>query len=217
MASWLTRGDALRLVYQPGVFDILTGFLKCVGTIPGVAPIAAAGICGEGLAAIASHDDGTALCFRAPGSQTFGPTVAAGVDGDYLLEDGEDKNKWLRVKARAAFLSPTPQEARVFLRIEDSEMVPGATIGGAVNLNLQLQNVSSKKVENVRVWSPTSGVTFNVFGAGDIVAASEATSFLIGAMLAGGVQDLGMILTVPGGTSPNPAAPAELRAKWDSL
>jgi hypothetical protein len=216
MPSWSTRADALRIVYQPGVFDRLTGFLKCVGTIPGVAPIAAAGLCGGGIAAIASHNDGMDLCFRAPDSGTFGALVRCDSDGDYMLEDGEDKNKWLRIKSRAAFLSPTPQQARVFLKIEDGEMVTEKAPSTVTSLNLQLQNVSSQTLENVRVWCPTPDTTFNLTGL-DVAAADEASSLLVGALAVGGVKDLGMKLTVLVGADPAAAAPFEVYAKWDSF
>lgn len=216
MPDWGTRGDALRIVYQPGVFDRETGYLKAVGTIPGVAPIAAAGLCGAGIAAISSRNDGYDLCFRAPDSELFGPLVRAESDGDYLLEDGEDKNKWLRVKVRSAFLAVTPQQSRVFLRLEDGEMVTTKQISSVNTLNLQIQNVSAQPLLGVRVWSPTPDTTFNLTGV-DVAAADEDNSLLIGNMAVGGVKDLGMTLTVPGGADPEAAALFEVYAKWSSF
>jgi len=191
----------------------LTGFIRPVGTISGVAPQRAACMNGEGIATLASHNDGMDICFRAPGSEVFGPAVRCESDADYLLEDGEDKNKWIIVTVKTAFLRPTPQQARVFMRLQDGEMVTEQPPGAVANLSLRVENVSAFKLENVRVWCPTPGAVF-FFGT---PAATEATSISLGTIAAAGQVELDMQLTIPGIADPSPAELIEVFSKWQSF
>lgn len=108
MAEAGTRSDALR-VFVDGV-EVEGPHL--VGTIPGVTPLAAAGIGVPGTGRLRSIGDGTLLQWRAPGSDTWGAAVQVESDAEYLLEDGVSADRWLRVYVSAAFLGP-PAEAEV--------------------------------------------------------------------------------------------------------
>jgi hypothetical protein len=110
MPAAATRSDAVRVI-AAGVED---RSLHVVGTIPGVAPLAAAGRCGPGVGRIRSVGDGTRLQWRAPGVDVWGDLVSVAADGDYLLESGDDIHAWLRVRVIAASLGP-PFESQVRL------------------------------------------------------------------------------------------------------
>ena len=198
MPAAATRADALRVRWS-GVRDV--GYPFAVGTIPGVAVIAVAGAFGEGIAGLASSGDGKDLAFRAGDSGPFGEAVRCASDGDYLLEDALDTNIWARVSVRTAFLSPTPQQARVYLKHQAGFMVLDKSVGGTTSLFLSAKNVSAINLENVKVWCGTANTTFNL-GAGDVVAATESAALLIGTLTPNQVKQLGMKLTspaIPGG------------------
>ena len=76
--------------------------LHLIGTIPGVIPLLAAARNGPGSAMLQSTGDGTYIQWRAPGSMTSGTAILCATDGNYLLRDGEDANKWLRVQVDAS-------------------------------------------------------------------------------------------------------------------
>ncbi len=50
-------------------------------------------------------DDGKTLSYKAPGSEKWGPGVYITEAGPWVLEDGEDKNKWIRVYIYPSYLN----------------------------------------------------------------------------------------------------------------
>ena len=82
--------------------------LAVVGTLPGVVPLLASARNGPGIGLMQSEgDDGTWLSWRAPGSTLYGTAVHCSPDGTFLLCDGEDPDKWIRVDVYAAIpISP---------------------------------------------------------------------------------------------------------------
>jgi len=111
MPAAATRADALRVVIDGETVESL----HVIGTIPGVAPLAAAGIGGAGTGRLRSIGDGTWLQWRAPGNEeVWGEAVHVTADGEYLLEDGVSTDRWLRVNVATAFLGP-PIETEVQL------------------------------------------------------------------------------------------------------
>ncbi len=106
------RGDALRLELA-GVE--LRG-LRAVGAIPGTLVLAAGGANGTGTGRLRSWGDGTFLSWQAPGSATPGPEALIPSDGDWILEDGEDRAKWIRLRVWTASLVAGPAEALVRLQ-----------------------------------------------------------------------------------------------------
>lgn len=108
-----TRADALRLLETEAGPEVV--HLNAVGTIPGVVLLAVAARNGTGTGTIRSEGDGNTLSWRAPGSETFGDAVTVSADGDVLLEDGEDTNKWVRVEIHFAELAPGSTSEGVLL------------------------------------------------------------------------------------------------------
>lgn len=103
------NADSLRIEVG-GVED---RSLAAVGAVFGTAILAAAGRNGPGRATLRYSAAG--LQWRAPGSATFGTAVPVASDGDFLVEDGEDKSKWVRVRAKAAKLPAGLVEAGILL------------------------------------------------------------------------------------------------------
>jgi len=132
--------------------------LRAVGTIPGVVVLAAAGRNGPGAGQLRSYGDGALLSWRAPGSSFEGAPVTCAADGEYLLEDGAEANKWLRVHVYRAHLCG-PSQASVLLEdlynnaiaITDIDGL-AAEIGSDDEQWVDLHNINSVTLGNVRAW-----------------------------------------------------------------
>ncbi len=181
MAIPATHADALRIEYSATE----VAHLDVVGTIPGVVPIAVAARCGVGTARIRSTAAG--LRFKAPGSSAWGPAVAAAADGSYLLEDGDDRDKWLRVTVYTAFLL-TPREARVLLAdrfnnpiASDNVSAAEATAGDAEDVELAVANDGTAYLSQVQAWidSDVAGLQISPNGADWSAPTTEATALAL--------------------------------------
>lgn len=148
------RSDALRLEFGGSqVVDLLQ-----VGAIPGVAILFAGGENGPGTGKLRSTGDGTLLQWRAPGSATFGAAVSVGSDGDYVLEDGDDPDSFLRVRVFTSFLVG-PGEADVVTRDTYNELGPddvtaAEASAGAVETRVfgLFNRHAHNDAQDVRVW-----------------------------------------------------------------
>lgn len=124
MAIPYTRADALQT----------TGMtLRSVGALRGIRVEQVAVRNGPGTGRL--RTDGTKLSWKAPGSSTFGEVVNCDTDGDYLLEDGEDTNKCIRIQIFLDELPSGINEVCVYLR--DTYWI-GSALG----------NVSASEAEN---------------------------------------------------------------------
>ncbi len=137
--------------------------LVAVGTIPGVVLLAAAGRNGPAAGGLRSTGDGTLLSWQAPGSSTYGTSVDCSSDGFYLLEDGEDLNKWIRVQVYMAHLTPGPAEAKVYLADRFTNAIghldvtaAEAQSGDVLSWMVTMLNAGDRVLENILVWI-TSG------------------------------------------------------------
>lgn len=180
-----SRGDALRV--RVAGSDVQ--HLAVVGTIRGVTPLAAAGRCGEGTGSLRSR--GTPprrFSWRAPGSSTWGDEVAVSADGSYLLEDGEDRDSWLRVQVDVSWLPDVPEEARVFLRDRYNALGPDdvtaaeATAGDVATLELALVNVGANRLDGLVAWidAATSDLEISDDGVSWSAPTSEGAGTALG-------------------------------------
>ena len=97
-----TGGDSLRL--EIGGSEVES--TAAVSSLPGVAVLAAAGQHGPGTGLIRASETGEYLQFKASGSDTWGKYVYVPSDGEYILTDGEDRDKWVRVSVYNDYLAP---------------------------------------------------------------------------------------------------------------
>ena len=134
-------------------------FLTPVGAIPGVAVLVAAGRNGPGMARLRCDVDGRSLRWQAPGSTTFGLPQTVTADGQYVLEDGADLDKWARVAVYTAFLPPKGSEAVVLLGdvygngVSSDDVDAAEALAGDVEVyTISLKNISTQALANVRAW-----------------------------------------------------------------
>lgn len=152
-----TQHDGLRLISGTEVKS-----LYAVGTVDGVAVLRVAGANGPGTAVISYDGDGAGnsrLAWRAPGSVTFGTWVDVSVDGDYLLDDGEDPRKWARVTVYGDYLPAAAAQASVYLADvfnnaigSDDVTAAEAAAGSVETRTVSVTNASSVRADDVRAW-----------------------------------------------------------------
>lgn len=148
------HADAMRVTASGAQVDSL----RWAGSIPGVVPLAIAGRNGPGYGRLRSTGDGTWLAWTAPGSATPGVPVYCGSDGTYLLEDGADRSKWIRVQVYASYLG-NPTETRVALGDRwnnpighDDVTESEADAGDVETYTLTLTNDSAVLLSQIAAW-----------------------------------------------------------------
>jgi hypothetical protein len=131
--------------------------LSAVGAIPGVAPHLAAPANGPGIGWLLG--EGGELSWRAPGSATFGDAVACASDGVYVLADGEDASKWIRVEVHVDYLSDSSAMGEVFLADVFDNGVAGIDVAAASSAagetttrQLTLANADANPIQNICLW-----------------------------------------------------------------
>lgn len=223
MPAAATRADALRAIYSSAEVK----HLKAVGAFPGVAVNAAGGRNGPGVGMLRFYE-GNKAAYRAPGSDTFGPQIALAADGSFVIEDGEDRHKFLRITAYTAFLPPGPQAAQVLLQEEYNEGVGGdevvaaeASAGSVESWIVGLRNDSGIGLSNLRVWldAATAGLEISWDGASWVTPTTEThVDVLIHPDLAAGATKNLYIRRTIGAASPaDPAVLNLLQFAWSGL
>ncbi len=170
MATVATRGDSLRLE----ISDVEIRHLRLVGTLAGVAPLAAAGRNGPGIGRLRACGEGDVLAWLAPGSSTYGAQVDVSAGGDFLLEDGDDADKWLRVSVTAARLGTGPGETQVHLGdvygngVSHDDVSAAEALAGSVEIyQITLANDGPMDLLDLRCWidAAVSGIEVSLNGA----------------------------------------------------
>lgn len=172
--------------------------LAAVGTVAGVAPQLAAARNGPGAGRVRT-DVQSRLQYKAPGSDAWGqaePVATAGQE--ILLTDGDDRDKWLRVAAWPAHLTPG-EEARVLLGdryengatagdVTDSE----AAAGDVATYEITLTNASGHTAERIRAWldAATADVEISADGVAWVSPTTEGTGLELASLAPGAAATL---------------------------
>jgi hypothetical protein len=214
-----SRGDALRVRTSGGV-EIPS--LTAVGAIPGVVPLAAAGQNGPGTGYVRCDGNGR-LAWKAPGSNTYGELVTVAADGSYLLEDGEDRDAWLRVQVRTAFLPSTPAEAQVLLGDRYNALGPDdvtsaeASAGLVETTTFQLYNAGAHRVDALKAWldASVSGIELSTDGSSWSTPTTEGAALAFGNVNPGSFATLHVRRSVVAGAASNARITNILRFSWE--
>lgn len=156
MAAVGTRNDGLRLKLGGNEFH----FLGFVGALSGVVVLASAARNGVGSGRLLCS--GGMMQWQAPGSATPGAAVNVSAGGAFLVEDGEDASKWLRIHVYPAYL-PLTGQARVLMQDRFNELGPDdvdasdALAGETETVEFTLHNVSGNAIVNAKLWIDPAG------------------------------------------------------------
>jgi len=200
------HADALRL----SVSGTETEHFAVAGTIPGVQITAAAGRNGAGVGRL--RNIGATLYWQAPGSNDYGPGVITASDGTYLLEDGEDRDAWLRVSVTTAYLLDFA-EAAVNLdvltgnHIADADVTAAEAAGGDVHTyTITLTNASTFALSQLVVWidPDTSGLEISDDGAAWVSPTTEAAGLALPNLSPSATDTLHIRRTIAAGAEADP-------------
>lgn len=218
-----TRSDAVHLLSGGAE----AGPLLVVGTISGAVVRAAAQRNGLGVGRLIAGLDAVTeeptLSWQAPGSSTPGAAQIVVYQNDYLLEDGEDTSKWVRVEVYPGFLA-TSGEARVFFKDGYNFLGPqdvgagDAAVGQVVDTTYQLENVSTHLVTTVKLWidAAVTGIEVSTDGITFVAPTSEVhADVLVWASIAAGASvDVTVRRTTAASAAADPARLNVLHFAW---
>lgn len=169
MPAAATQSDALRVELS----SVEVKGLHAAGTLPGVELLFVGHRNGPGQGTLRAVT-ATSLAWRAPGSANFGGAVEVGAGGSFVLLDGDDPYKHMRVEVYASFLPAGPLEAPVFLQEAFNEGIGGegvsaaeAAAGDVASWTVELVNASAVALTALRVWldAATQGLELSWDGA----------------------------------------------------
>ena len=217
-----TQGDALRIE----IASVESRSLAAVGTIPGVAVLAAAGRNGPGVGRLRAMQDGTYLHWRAPGSATFGPATHCEADADVLIRDGEDTDKWVRARVALDYLVAGPVDGSVHLGDRfgnavghDNVTAAEALAGNVEAYTVDLANVSTLILSSVVAWldAAVSGLEISDDGITYVSPTSEATGLSLADIPAGGSITFYLRRTVAATAASDPEVLNHICLAFDGL
>ena len=210
MPAAATRSDTLRLEYSGSEFTEL----HRVGTVPGVAVLAVAARCGTGTARLKTSADGQSLAFQAPDSSNWGTFVDVSAGGSFIVEDGDDSDKWIRVQVYPSYLPSAPAESKIYLADVYNDLGPDdvtaaeASAGDVATWQLALANDNVVDALEVKVWidSAVSGLEISSDGVNYYAPTSENHADVIefSRIAAGGSATLYLRRTIAAGASSDP-------------
>jgi len=206
MPAVATHADALRLTLA----SVEVRHLVAVDSIPGVVIAAVAARNGEGSGRLRS--DGDRLQWLAPGSATFGAVVYvdADNDGSYLVEDGEDRDKWVRVDVYPDYLPDGGAEVQVSLEhvrengISHDDVTAGeASAGDVTTHTVSMENDGAAIQTQRKVWidAAVSGLEISDDGAAWVSPTTEATALRFPDLGVGASDTLHLRRTIGAGAS----------------
>lgn len=165
-----TRNDGLRL--QLAASDVAS--LRAVGTLAGVVILAVAARNGPGQGILIASAAG--ISWQAPHGLAGAPQPIT-ADGSYLLEDGADPSRWIRIQAYAAYL---PQSGNALVSLGDQYAGVGiddvsaanATAGIIETTQFSIKNMTANAITGVTLWIDATGN-----GYGTVSISSDGANF----------------------------------------
>lgn len=217
-----TRSDAVHL--ESAGAD--AGPLRVVGTLPGMYIFAASTLngTGHGLLIAGVHSDGVTptVAWQAPGSSTPGAPCPLTGEAAFLVEDGEDPDKWVRVYAYPAYCG-TSGEAKVFFKVGYNALGPSdvtagdAAAGLVITTTFTLKNYSFYPVTNVKLWiyaDPAVQVSKDNISFFAPTDETDPNVLVWSSIAAGASANVYVKRTISASTAFDPARLVELRFAW---
>ena len=204
-----TRADSLRFKLS----DVKVAQLEAVGSIPGIHILHVAAKNGLGVGRLRTSLDGKSASWRAPGGTSVRTPIDLSTDGSYILEDGDDPDKFVRVQITASALTSVPIDAEVIVRdlynnaiASDDVTAAEASAGDQENYSFDLTNDSADDASNVRLWIDAAISGIEVWsGFVWVSPTDEASSVDLGSILSGSSTLIRVRRTISAGASADPA------------
>jgi len=216
------RADSLRIEVAAAEVQ----HLVAVGTIPGVVVEAVAARCGPGAARLRSSADRERLRFLAPGSAVWGLEIEADVDTTWLLQDGEDPDKWVRVARYGDHLVVGQAEGRVLLADRfangvghDDVLAAEALAGDVTGYTLTLKNDSLRRFSHLVAWidADVAGLEISDDDATWVAPTTEATGLALADVGPGATDTLYLRRTIGVAAESDPEILTHLHFAYDAL
>ena len=197
--------------------------LATVGAVPGTAILLAAARNGPGEGRLRTNASGTAVQWRAPGSIVWGTAVSVPADGEYLLCDGEDRDKFVRIAAWPAHLQ-AGQEAEVQLRdvysnaiAHDDVAAEEAATGDLTVYSLTLRNAGDSALRHLLCWldAATTVLEISADGAAWVCPTAVGNALELGDLAAGAATTLYLRRTIATGAASDAAVLTHLHFRFD--
>jgi len=212
--------DALQLE----VSAVELHHLTAVGSAPGVVLLLVAGRNGPGMAWLRTSGDGNVLAWRAPGSATFGPDVVCESDGTYILTDGEDEDRFVRVQAWRNFLIQAG-DFPVYLSDRyangaalDDVTAERAAAGDVSVWTITLRNSGQTPISALAVWldaASDASIELSADGQTWSAAADESEAVKMGHLAADATATVHLRRTVAAGCAASPKQTMHLCFAFD--
>lgn len=205
------NADALRIA----VSAVEVRHLTAIGAVPGVVLGLAAARNGPGTGRLRYTSAG--LAWRAPGSSRWGAAVDVSAGGEFLLEDGGDRDKWVRATVHASHLVLSA-EAEVHLADRygawlDDVAAAEAAAGDVEIQTLMLSNAGDATLGNVHAWlaAGTSDLELSGDLANWYTATVEADGVSLGDLAPAASVPLYVRRTIAAGAAADPKVLALVR------
>jgi hypothetical protein len=131
--------------------------LTTAGSLQGVVPILVAARNGPGVGRIKVING--QLSWKAPYSSRFGNPVECNADGTYILCDGEDEDKFIKIDVHTEYLPSEDFEAKIYLSevynnpvAQDDVIAVDAQTGVVLQYQLSVRNTSSITFSHIRIF-----------------------------------------------------------------
>jgi hypothetical protein len=204
-AAYAEAADALRIEYA----GVEVTHLVAAGSPHGVQILQAAARNGPGTGRLLTNMTGDGLQWRAPDSATYGPEVDVSVAADYLLHDGDDNGKFLRVHVYSDYLV-AEDWSDVELRENHNNAVASddvsaaeAAAGDVETHMLTLRNAGANAISDVRAWidAAVDYMEISDDNATWVAPTDRGTALVMANLAAGETDTLYLRRTIPAATS----------------
>jgi hypothetical protein len=149
--------------------------------------------------------------------------VRCAADGSYLLRDGDDLNKWLRVQVDVSELATGGRDVIVELTDRYNNAVASndvtaseAAAGDVETYTFDLFNQSPAILSQIRIWidPAVSGLEISDDGAAWVSPTTRSTALELPDLAVGATDTLHVRRTVTAGAGPNIGVLSLLRFSW---
>lgn len=222
-----------RLQWEAGGSELHS--LSTQGVPNGVRILAVGALCGPGVGQLrtwrAGGGDGSPdrLAWKAPGSSGFGPAVDPSGGGTWTLEDGGDRDRWIRVIVAAAYLADGGNGSNVRLDevyltgLEGGDVTSAEASAGLVEtITLTLRNLSAGySLANLTLWIDDQARDVwelswdNVTFYAPRSEAAALAGLSVQTIAAGGTRTVYLRRTIAAGTGYDPKRRIVLHAAFD--